>query len=117
MLETNQSFPSGHALASAAVLGVLALVLIPRRPCRVPRILLVAIAAAAAAMIGLSRLYLGVHWASDVVGGWLIGAMWLAVCLTAARVAAKRRPTVEPSLDPRPTGRRRAAGRERRAKA
>jgi membrane protein DedA with SNARE-associated domain/membrane-associated phospholipid phosphatase len=117
MLETNQSFPSGHALASAAVLGVLALVLIPRRPRRVPRILLVAIAAAAAAMIGLSRLYLGVHWASDVVGGWLIGAMWLAVCLTAARVAAKRRPAVAPSLDPRSTGRRRAAGREPRAKA
>jgi membrane-associated phospholipid phosphatase len=33
-----------------------------------------------------------VHWASDVVGGWLIGTMWLAICLTVARVAALRRP-------------------------
>jgi membrane-associated phospholipid phosphatase len=70
-----------------------------------PRILLIAIAAAAAAMIGLSRLYLGVHWASDVVGGWLIGAMWLAVCLTAARVATTRRPAHEPGFDPRPADR------------
>jgi len=105
VLETNQSFPSGHALASAAVLGVLALVLVPRLPPRAPRVLLVLIAAAASTVIGLSRLYLGVHWASDVVGGWLIGAMWLAVCFTAARIATMRRPTGESSLNPHPTGR------------
>lgn len=58
VLETNQSFPSGHALASAAVLGVLALVLVPRLPRRVPRLPLVALAAAAPVTIGLSRLYL-----------------------------------------------------------
>ncbi|MDX6585038.1 MAG: hypothetical protein QOI10_4222, partial [Solirubrobacterales bacterium] len=92
VVETTQSFPSGHALAAAAVLGVLAMVVIRRLPRRSPRVLLAAAAAVCALAIGLSRLYLGVHWASDVVGGWLIGTTWLASCLTVARVVPMRRP-------------------------
>jgi len=70
-VETNQSLPSGHTLASVAVLGVLALVLIPG--CAEPRTRLVAIAAAAAAM---SRLYQGRALGQRRRRRWLIGAMW-----------------------------------------
>ncbi|HTF54233.1 MAG TPA: bifunctional DedA family/phosphatase PAP2 family protein [Pseudonocardia sp.] len=86
VIETNQSYPSGHALAAAAVLGVLTVVLIRRLPGRGPRLLLTVAATAVTAAIGLSRLYLGVHWASDVIAGWLIGAFWLIICLTTAKV-------------------------------
>ena len=90
VIETNQSYPSGHALAAAAVLGVLTVVLIRRLPRRGPRLLLTIAATAVTAAIGLSRLYLGVHWASDVIAGWLIGTFWLIICLTAAKVVTAR---------------------------
>lgn len=86
--ETNASFPSGHALASVAILGVLAVVLVP---VLVPagsrlRTGVIAVLAVFALLIGLSRLYLGVHWSTDVAGGWLIGAGWLLICLTVRRL-------------------------------
>lgn len=80
--ETNQSFPSGHALASVAVLGVLAAVFLPTvSPTWARRAGYGAVVVAVAA-IGVSRLYLGVHWATDVAGGWLVGGGWLLLCLT-----------------------------------
>lgn len=84
VLETSQSFPSGHAVGAAAVFGVLAVVALRRTRRPVPRTMIPLTAAVAAAAIGLSRLYLGVHWASDVIVGWLIGALWLSVCLLAS---------------------------------
>ena len=79
---TTQSFPSGHALASTAILGalgVVALTSLRRRPAR--RTVLAA-AIGLPILIGASRIYLGVHWATDVLGGWCIGLTWLLVCLT-----------------------------------
>jgi undecaprenyl-diphosphatase len=80
--ETNQSFPSGHALASVAVLGVLAAVFLPGIHSPVLRRTAAVLLAVFVAAIGVSRLYLGVHWPTDVVGGWLAGAGWLLVCLS-----------------------------------
>ncbi|MGH3796645.1 MAG: phosphatase PAP2 family protein [Pseudonocardiaceae bacterium] len=86
VLETNASLPSGHALGSAVVLGILAAVAlgVVRRPAA--RVAVVAIVVALVAVIGLSRLYLGVHWGTDVLTGWLLGAAWLSVCVTALSV-------------------------------
>jgi membrane-associated phospholipid phosphatase len=91
MMETNPALPSGHALGSIVVLGVLAavVVLIARRVAL--RVGAVATAALGVAAIGVSRLYLGVHWLTDVVTGWLLGGAWLAVCVTTLCVLTRRR--------------------------
>jgi undecaprenyl-diphosphatase len=67
------SFPSGHAVASAAFYPLLAWLLARKRP-RLRRPAL-ALGAAVALLIGLGRLYLGLHWPSDVLGGWALGAL------------------------------------------
>jgi undecaprenyl-diphosphatase len=88
------SFPSGHALGSLIGYGMLAYVLIVlwiRRP-RAQ----VAVALGAALLIvaiGLSRLYLGVHYFSDVVGGYAAGVLWLSACISGVEVA-RRWPSV-----------------------
>ncbi|WP_433786789.1 phosphatase PAP2 family protein [Actinomycetospora sp. CA-101289] len=88
-VETNASFPSGHALVAAAVLGVLAVLAAPRL--RGPLRALVAAGTVLIVLaIGLSRLYLAVHWASDVLTGWLLGVLWLTTCLVVHRVVAVR---------------------------
>jgi undecaprenyl-diphosphatase len=60
----------------------LAIVLIPKLSSRRWRITATAAAVVSVALIGLSRLYLGVHWPTDVAGGWLTGFGWLLLCLT-----------------------------------
>lgn len=90
--EDTLSFPSGHALASTAVLGVLVVLLVRgRTPAARLRAVLVVLIALFWLSIGLSRLYLGVHWATDVLGGWTSGAAWLLVCLTVRRLARSYR--------------------------
>lgn len=89
-VETAYSLPSGHALASIVVLGMLAAlaVMVPRR--RAVGVTAVLAAVVVTGLIGLSRLYLGVHWFTDVLDGWLVGVVWLALCL-AALVRARAR--------------------------
>lgn len=84
MTETSASFPSGHTLGSTAVIGVVTAVMVVAMHRGTGRIMLVTAAVTAVAAIGLSRLYLGVHWATDVLEGWLIGGVWLVLCLGAA---------------------------------
>lgn len=71
------SFPSGHATQNAAILPALALVAVALGAAR--RIAL-AIAVVLAFAVGLSRVLLGVHYPTDVVAGWLLGAAWLGCC-------------------------------------
>ncbi|EJL34797.1 membrane-associated phospholipid phosphatase [Caulobacter sp. AP07] len=80
----NPSFPSGHAMLSAVVfltLGALAARFSPRR-----RVKALALGAAVllSLLVGASRVYLGVHWASDVLAGWSVGAAWAMACWLAA---------------------------------
>lgn len=89
-----QSLPSGHAMMSAIVLGLIAVGLF-RSSAWIrehPDVLLVAPFLSFA--IGLSRVYLGVHWMTDVLAGWVIGAVWIAVVATVARLVARPRTTV-----------------------
>lgn len=95
-VETNAALPSGHSLGSMVVLGVLAavVVLLVRRSGL--RVLAVLAAAAGIVAIGTSRLYLGVHWMTDVLTGWLLGGAWLAVCVTALVLLRHRRSAAAP---------------------
>ena len=77
---TTTSFPSGHATDSAIVYLTLATLLARTIPERTLRIYMIGVAIALTLMIGVSRVYLGVHWPSDVVGGWTIGAAWALAC-------------------------------------
>jgi undecaprenyl-diphosphatase len=75
---TDSSLPSGHTLDATIVLGVLALVVLSLVHGRLARTAVVAIACAGIAVAGVARVYLGVHWATDVVAGWLLGGAWVA---------------------------------------
>ena len=94
------SFPSGHAMGSLVAYGMLAYVLFELGP-RSLRFRLMAVAASAAliAIIGISRLYLGVHYLSDVVGGYAVGLVWLSLCIWGVEVA-RRWSRATPKLHP-----------------
>ncbi|WP_157695471.1 phosphatase PAP2 family protein [Nakamurella panacisegetis] len=92
VVEANQSFPSGHALASIAIIGALAVLLRPILRATRLRVAAAVVGAVFVAAIGVSRLYLGVHWPTDVLGGWLCGAGWLLLCTTARQLRARRWP-------------------------
>jgi undecaprenyl-diphosphatase len=79
------SFPSGHAMNSAVAYLTLGALLAQSEPSRPARIYLVGLAAIATALVGISRVYLGVHWPTDVIAGWCVGATWAALCSMAAQ--------------------------------
>jgi len=77
---SNPSFPSGHATMAAVVyltLGVLFARSLPRRRLRG---YVIFVSAAIAVLVGISRVYLGVHWPTDVLAGLTLGAAWALVC-------------------------------------
>lgn len=78
------SFPSGHSLGSTVTYGVLLLVFLPAAPVRLRRPM-VAATVGLVAIIGITRIALGVHFPSDVLGGWLLGTVWVLVTAIAFR--------------------------------
>ena len=93
------SFPSGHATGAAATYLTLGALLARFQRHRRLKIYLLALAVMLTLMIGLSRLYLGVHWPSDVLAGWTLGASWALLCWLVAR-QLQRRGTVEGEAEP-----------------
>ncbi|HEY5482387.1 MAG TPA: phosphatase PAP2 family protein [Propionibacteriaceae bacterium] len=95
--ESSASFPSGHTLNAIVITGILvySILLIVRT--RRAKVLTVVLGSVYAIAIGLSRVYLGHHWLSDVVGACLLGLAWLTVVIVAHRLAhayaTRRRPT------------------------
>jgi undecaprenyl-diphosphatase len=77
---TSSSFPSGHAADSAIVYLTLAALLARTVPERALRIYIIGVAIILTLLIGISRVYLGVHWPSDVAAGWTLGAAWALAC-------------------------------------
>jgi undecaprenyl-diphosphatase len=89
-----ESFPSGHAMLSAIVyltLGALLAQLVERRRLKA---YLVGVALGLTLLIGLTRVYLGVHYPTDVVGGWMAGLGWALVTALVARAAKRRSPAL-----------------------
>lgn len=97
----SHSLPSGHAMMSLLFLGLLLIVFLDdtgryRRAGGtwgrgvVSRTVVVFVAAVLALLIGVSRVFLGVHWASDVVAGWALAALWLTVIAVAMMPIEKR---------------------------
>ncbi|MDF7774654.1 phosphatase PAP2 family protein [Sphingomonas sp. AOB5] len=80
------SFPSGHAMNSAVVFLTLGALLASTQKSRRVRIYLICVAVALTLGVGFSRVYLGVHWPSDVIAGWCVGAAWAILCWIAARL-------------------------------
>lgn len=86
----NASFPSGHAMLSAVVfltLGALVSRFATRRRIRVWAL---AAAVLLTLLVGASRIYLGVHWPSDVLAGWCLGSAWAGACWLAAFLIERR---------------------------
>ncbi len=90
---SNASFPSGHAMISAAIYFTVAAMLAETQPKRSARIVLMAFSSLLVLLIGCSRIYLGVHWPSDVLAGWCLGSAWALVVFGVNRTLRTRRPS------------------------
>jgi len=76
---TDDSFPSGHAVQTVVFYGLVALLALEWPPLARRRGLVLGGTAAVVALVGYTRVYLGNHWPTDVLGGWLLGWAWLGV--------------------------------------
>jgi undecaprenyl-diphosphatase len=88
------SFPSGHAMLSAVTYLTLGALLARVQPRRRIKAFLLGLAILLTVLIGMSRVYLGVHWPSDVLAGWCGGAAWASLCWFVA-LQLQRRGEVE----------------------
>ena len=89
IVETSYSYPSGHALGSAVLYGFLAVLVAREYPRYCVGIYSVTILLVAA--IGLSRLFLGVHYPTDIIAGYAVGIPWLSACVKLLQIGANRK--------------------------
>lgn len=95
-VDSSYSFPSGHATSAAAVCCTLAYVLWRER--LLSGGLALALAAAVPLLVGVSRLYLNVHWATDVLGGWCAGLLIAVLCAVLYNRYPRRRGVADDGL-------------------
>jgi phosphatidylglycerophosphatase B len=75
------SFPSGHSLCSFCFYGMITALFVARIRNGAARVTIIVSAALIILMVGLSRVYLGMHYPSDVLGGWTLGLFWISFLL------------------------------------
>jgi undecaprenyl-diphosphatase len=92
---SNTSFPSGHSMMSAVTYLTLGALLARSHERKRLKSYFLLLAALLTFLVGVSRVYLGVHWPTDVLAGWTAGAVWALLCWIAARWLQRRR-TLEP---------------------
>ncbi|AIF50333.1 phosphatase PAP2 family protein [Pelosinus sp. UFO1] len=80
--ETGYSFPSGHALATMCFYGMVAFLIMRTIDSWRGRLTVMTLAVILSMLIGISRIYLGVHYPTDVIAGYAAGSMWLAFCIS-----------------------------------
>lgn len=104
--ETTMSFPSGHSMGAVVGYVLLAYLLWRVWPWRWCRVAVVGVVGCLILVIGFSRVYLGAHWLTDVLGGYLAGLVWVGTCIMAieairrwpAGATRMKEPAVEPNL-------------------
>ena len=84
IVEHSYSFPSGHALGSLVLYGLIAVLLVDRYPHY--RVGIYSLASVMIGAIGLSRLFLGVHYPTDIIAGYAVGFLWLTTCVWILRM-------------------------------
>lgn len=89
------SFPSGHSMMSAVTFLTLGALLARSQERKRLKVYFLLLATLLTVAVGLSRIYLGVHWPTDVLAGWIAGAVWALLCWLAARWLQSRR-AIEP---------------------
>ena len=91
------SFPSGHSMMSAVVYGTLGSILTTLVQHRGLKLYFLLLAATLAGLVGISRVYLGVHYPTDVLAGWAAGLAWATFCWLLGR-SLKRTGAIEPTV-------------------
>jgi undecaprenyl-diphosphatase len=81
----SSSFPSGHAMESAIIYLTLGAMLMRLTESRLTKAYCMGLAIVLTLLVGMSRVYLGVHYPTDVVAGWMIGFFWAALCWIVAK--------------------------------
>jgi len=87
----SSSFPSGHSMMSALTYLTLAALLARSQERRRLKAFFLLLAVLVTFMVGVSRVYLGVHWPTDVLAGWMAGTTWALLCWTLARWLQSRK--------------------------
>lgn len=91
------SFPSGHAMLSAVAFLTLGALLARLAPTRPLQFFSIAVGIFLTLIVGVSRLYMGVHYPSDVLAGWSLGAAWALLCGTVATMLQRQGSIAEPT--------------------